>query len=122
MKVGDLFYVCCNDLFGRGYELEKRWVSEVSPRGYRSLGGATDQPHEGHDWPWNGDPDPKVAFTKYKTQVLADMDAKKRALRKEIKELALQEAKVRALPFEAVPVRDEGETFERFKRNWELDY
>lgn len=47
---------------------------------------------------------------------------RKKTLRQELQELVRKERKMRGLRFEDVRIRGYKETFEQFKRNWDMDF
>jgi len=122
MKVGDGFYVFCRELIGKGYELEKRWISQVQQGQVRHIGGATDSCDNTGTWPLAGDPDPKKAFMKGKARELIGFAGVKAELRKQLNDLIKEERKLKALKFEDVRQHGNGITFEQFMRNWDCDF
>ncbi len=122
MKVGDGFYTFGTEHIGSEYELRKRWISELTHEGCRSIGGATDQPHRDWGWPCNGDPNPKKAFDKGKKRALDSFAIKEAELREKLQALKVEERRMRGLRFEDVRIRGDGETYEEFKRGWDMDY
>lgn len=126
LKVGDGFFVFGMRLIGPGYELERRWVTEVHPDGSvkRHLGGAVDSGRCAGEQgvPWGGHVDAEKAFAKGKKAALRGYEKARAKLREDLRRLVEAEKRMRALRFEDVPIRGGDETFEQKKRSWEIDF
>jgi hypothetical protein len=122
MNVGDGFYQFGRDLFGRGFELQKRWVTRVDGRSFRHAGGATESHCDGTKLPRGSSEDPRKAFEAGKDNVLIGLAGEKVQLLKKLRDLEVEERRVQSLKFEHVRIRGDNETYAQFKRHWDSDF
>lgn len=121
MNVGDGFYQFGPDLFGRGFELQKRWVLRADGYAIRHAGGATESQFDGNRLPRGCSKDAERAFEQGKEDVLTGLAGAKIELRAKIRDLEVEERRVSSLRFKACKIRGHAETFEQFKRGWDSD-